>query len=214
MSETATKPELADGVARRDAIFERTRSVVVDAGAGTGKTTLLVERFLELVAPTTDAEPISIDRIAAVTFTRRASGHLRLSIRERVLAELGRTELDKVRRRRLYEVLGGLESAHISTTHSFADRLLRLRPVESRLAPDFQIAADELADGLIDETFETLLHAAETGTLSRWLVGSPAEARAAEAERTLLDAIDAGSSFSRASLSTRQNMVFRAWFAS
>src|SRR5262245_42076394 len=80
--------------AQRDAaIRERARNVLIDAGAGTGKTTTLVDRLIELVAPGSDAPALSIGRIAALTFTRKAAGELRLKVRERLLEELAEANL-------------------------------------------------------------------------------------------------------------------------
>src|SRR2546426_12369358 len=78
---------------RPAAIAERRRNVLVDAGAGTGKTSLVVERFVDMVAPTGGAPPVPIERLAAITFTRKAAGDLRLRIRERLLAALAQTGL-------------------------------------------------------------------------------------------------------------------------
>ena len=78
-----------DHAQRRAAILERERNVLVDAGAGTGKTTLLADRLVEMIAPTAPgAAPVPLERIAAITFTRRAAGELKLKIRERILEEL------------------------------------------------------------------------------------------------------------------------------
>src|SRR5207245_8791437 len=68
---------------RQAAIAERRRNVLVDAGAGTGKTSLVVERFVDMVAPAAGTAPVPIERLPAITFTRKAAGHLRLRIRDR-----------------------------------------------------------------------------------------------------------------------------------
>lgn len=73
---------------RDRAIAARGVNVLVDAGAGTGKTTLLVRRLVELVAPPDDGAALLLSRVAAVTFTRKAAGELRLRVRERLLSEL------------------------------------------------------------------------------------------------------------------------------
>src|ERR1019366_7765830 len=72
---------------QRDAVIaERSRNVVVDAGAGTGKTTLIVRRLVEMVAPQDDhMAAIPLGRIVAVTFTSKAAGELRLRVREEIL---------------------------------------------------------------------------------------------------------------------------------
>ena len=82
----------SDVPARTAAIAERRRNVLVDAGAGTGKTSLVVERFVDMVAPVGGAAPIPIERLAAITFTRKAAGDLRLRIRERLRIYAHETE--------------------------------------------------------------------------------------------------------------------------
>lgn len=157
---TARKPE--DHDERQRAIHERERNIIVDAGAGTGKTTLLVSRLLQLIAPSDDGAALALDRIAAITFTRKAAGELKLRLRERLLSELGERDLSVVRQQRLVTALELLDNAMISTVHSFADRLLRLRPIDAKLSPAYEIAED--ASDLIEETFSRLLaNAAKSG---------------------------------------------------
>ena len=67
----------ADQAQRNAAVYERSGNVIIDAGAGTGKTRTIVERVLEHLAPTQGGPAVPISRIAAVTFTRRAAGELR-----------------------------------------------------------------------------------------------------------------------------------------
>jgi ATP-dependent helicase/nuclease subunit A len=175
--------------AQRDAaVAERRRNVLIDAGAGTGKTTILVDRLVAMVAPADGAPPVPIARLAAITFTRKAAGELRLRIRERLLEELAGA--DHRRQPLLHAALAGLDTAHVGTIHSFADRLLRRRPVEAQLSPSYEIAEDE--QDLVHETFEMLLHAAQSRTLAAELLGTPAAARAHEATRTILIALEVG----------------------
>ena len=189
MTKRVRKP--APDQAQRDAaVAERRRNVLVDAGAGTGKTTILVERLVEMVAPRGSAPALAIGRIAAITFTRKAAGELRLRIRERLLEELASESPASPRARALRDALAGLDTAHVGTIHAFADRLLRLRPVEAGLSPSYDVAED---DGpLVRETFDVLLQAVEKGTLAAELHGDPAADLAGEATQTILDALDAG----------------------
>src|SRR5437667_4729093 len=173
------RPAAADQAQRDAAIIERARNVLIDAGAGTGKTTTLVDRLLELVAPTSMAPALSISRIAALTFTRKAAGELRLKIRERLLAELARPDLAPPRAAQLRDAVAGLDTAYVGTIHSFADRLLRLRPVEAELSPSYEVTDD--ADELVAETVTVLLHAVQSGTLAAELDGTAAADRAEEA---------------------------------
>jgi ATP-dependent helicase/nuclease subunit A len=187
------RPEIPDAADRAAAILERHRNVLIDAGAGTGKTTILVGRLVELVAPSDDRQAeISVDRLAAVTFTRKAAGELRLRIRERLLATLAGDELSAVRRGRLEAALRSLDTAAIGTIHSFADRLLRLRPMEAGISPQYEIA-DEIED-LVEETTEALVHGAELGALETFLAAAAADvrARAGEAAETVQLFLEAG----------------------
>ena len=175
-----------DQVQRQAAIGERSRNVVVDAGAGTGKTTLLVSRLIEMLAPADDARAaIEIGRIAAVTFTRKAAGELRLRIRERLLSEAASATVSPERSHRLRGALGGLDIAHIGTVHAFADRLLRRHPVEAGLSPAYDIIEDE--EDLLREMHETLVTSSEAGTLAARLAGRRSASRAGEAQATVLD---------------------------
>ena len=187
---TATRKKAPDQDQRDAALRERQRNVLIDAGAGTGKTTILVERLVNMVAPRDDAAAIPISRIAAVTFTRRAAGELRFRIREELLADLASESVEERQRPLLHDALAGLDTAHVGTIHSFADRLLRLRPREARLSPAFEILEDN--EELVHETFTLLLEGAQSGTLGVAFVGTPYEALASEAERIVQDALRAG----------------------
>ena len=124
------RQQARDQADRDAAVMERDRNVIVDAGAGTGKTTILVNRLVEMLAPATNHPAIPIGRMAAITFTRKAAGELRLHIRERLLEELVGVQPESDRDTQLRDALAGLDTAYVGTIHSFADRLLRLRPVE------------------------------------------------------------------------------------
>jgi len=175
---------------RRLAIHERERNVIVDASAGTGKTSLVVERLLELVAPGSDAPPIPIERIVAITFTRKAAGELRVRTRQRILEQLATLPSGNGRVEPLRRALGAIDTAEIGTIHSFADRLLRRWPAQAHLDPRY--ALDEEPDILVAECFDALLHAADTGGLRELVRGSPAEERADEATATIHDVRRAG----------------------
>ena len=162
MSEGSTVP--ADQPARDAIIGERARNVVVVAGAGTGKTTTIIDRAVRLLAPVDAAVPLPINRLAAITFTRRAAGELRFRLRERLLAELEAAGTGGgARATVLADALSNLDTAFIGTIHGFADRLLRLRPVEAQLSPAYLLVEDN--GELIAETFLRLRRGAETGSL-------------------------------------------------
>jgi ATP-dependent helicase/nuclease subunit A len=112
--------------------------VLVEAGAGSGKTTELVARMVALLETGT----ASVDEIAAVTFTRKAAGELReqfQAAQERRLAELRSAgDSEGIAYERLATGLDEIERAFVGTIHAFCARLLRERPLEVGLDPAFE----------------------------------------------------------------------------
>ena len=186
---TARRPA-PDQDQRDAAVRARGVNVMVDAGAGTGKTTLLVDRLVQLVAPDDDGPSLPLERVAAITFTRKAAGELKLRIRQALLEELARAGLGPLRGRRLSAALGALDTAHVGTVHAFADRLLRLRPVEAHLPPTYDVVEDD--SELVAETYAVLLQAVEAGTLADELDGAIPRADAQAAQAAFVDALRAG----------------------
>jgi ATP-dependent helicase/nuclease subunit A len=129
-------------VEQRAAVEARGR-VFVSAGAGTGKTAVLVERFVEAVCD----RGLDIDSILVITYTKRAAGELRARIR----AEL--------RRRGRADLARSLDGAWISTIHGFCNRLLKTYPFEAGLDPRFRELDDPQASVLSSEAFDEALHA-------------------------------------------------------
>jgi ATP-dependent exoDNAse (exonuclease V) beta subunit len=190
-----------DSEARQAIVRERSQNVVVEAGAGTGKTHTLVSRILELIAPTAALpqscnRPLLLSRVAAITFTRKAAGELQLRIRQALLDCLAKTEPhDEERRRRLAIALGEVDIAFIGTIHSFADRLLRMRPVEAEISPSYEVIDSE--DQVVGETAELLLTSAEIGRLPDTLAAimtshGLSRAQLEEAQLTIQDYLEAG----------------------
>ncbi len=121
-------------------------SLIVEASAGTGKTTELVKRIVAVLGQ----GKTTIDKIAAVTFTHKAAGELKLRLRE---------ELDKERHkaRPLEDALQRLEEASIGTIHSFCAQILRERPVEARVDPAFQELSEQASQRLYQRSFRAWL---------------------------------------------------------
>lgn len=162
---------MPDRQARESAETTFDRNVVVVAGAGTGKTTLLVNRLVYLLMK--EPSPVLITQVVALTFTNKAATEMKVRLRER-LAVLARPESDSMRSSdggavsyedlrtryglsadaiaaRAQTALTDIEKAQIGTLHSFAAHLLRLHPLESGVDPDFKED-----DGLrFDEQFTT-----------------------------------------------------------
>ena len=139
---------LADSQDRLLAETTWDRNVVVVAGAGTGKTTILVNRILNLLLR--EPNPLAITEIVALTFTNKAASEMKQRLRAQLLrlTEQADDMIAIFRTRyhlsaeqvgdRARMALDQLEKAQIGTLHSFAAHLLRLHPIESELDPLFQ----------------------------------------------------------------------------
>jgi ATP-dependent exoDNAse (exonuclease V) beta subunit len=125
-------------------------TICVEAGAGTGKTRALVDRITELIG----TGLLTMDHLAAITFTEAAAAELRDRVRSR-LEEAAREEQDPDRRRRCEEGASCVDLAAIQTIHSFAGELLRSNPIEAGLPPGFA-TWDEIREG---QEFEDRFHA-------------------------------------------------------
>lgn len=119
-------------------------SFIVEAAAGTGKTTALVGRVLNLLRTGKG----SLDRMVIVTFTTKAAGELKLRLRTELERAQGETEEEQ---ERLHRALEALEVAHVSTIHGFCAELLRERPVEAAIDPEFEVLTERGADERLDE---------------------------------------------------------------
>jgi ATP-dependent exoDNAse (exonuclease V) beta subunit len=142
-----TRRKLADQPGR-DLISRALQStLVVEAAAGTGKTTELVNRIVRVI----EEGLARIHEIVAVTFTEKAAGELKLRVREKL--EAARTDATGIQRRRLTDALAHLEEAHVSTIHGFCADILRERPVEARIDPLFATLTEGQSDELFNRAF-------------------------------------------------------------
>jgi len=123
------------------AAVEATGNVFVSAGAGTGKTSVLVERYVRAVCD----HGLDVESILVITYTRKAAGELRGRIRA-ALVDRGRPELARQ-----------LDGAWISTIHGFCNRLLKAHPFAVGLDPRFRELEDAAAAVLRGEAFERAL---------------------------------------------------------
>ena len=157
---------LPDHASRKSATTVFTQNIVVTAGAGTGKTSLLVERVLNLVG----SGSCDLERLAAITFTEKAAAELRFRIAEGLeqlrAAAMGERDSDPQEASgrsyawltadtentradiaaRALAALQQLDRAHLMTIHAFCSELLRLYPVEGRVDPDFRVDTGEQAE--------------------------------------------------------------------
>ncbi|HEY6233263.1 MAG TPA: UvrD-helicase domain-containing protein, partial [Pyrinomonadaceae bacterium] len=133
------------------AAYTLDRHVSVTAGPGSGKTTVLVERYLHILGQNKN---LQIDQIVAITFTNRAATEMR----ERLRKDLDRIlqNCDGDERARWMRYKRTLDGAIINTIHGFCARLLREFPVESRIDPQFLLLdahdAAILLEAAVEET--------------------------------------------------------------
>src|SRR5215470_1417779 len=174
MTVSAKSIELPDELDRQCAIKTFDQNLVVTAGAGTGKTTLLVDRFTHLLLR--NPNPLRITEIVALTFTNKAANEMKQRLRDQLqsyletdlktapvdetqerrqqevkaliqLYQLSKDEIDA----RVHEALRNLERADIGTIHSFAATLLRLYPLEAGVDPQFREDEGNQFERIFDE---------------------------------------------------------------
>ena len=122
-------PKPADDDVRQRIINDLDTSFFLEAGAGSGKTSVIVARVVNLVR-----NGRSLDEIVAITFTEKAAGELR----ERIRAELATAGL--------HDALRDVDAAQIQTIHAFAANILRERSLDAGLDPDFNVLDQLQAD--------------------------------------------------------------------
>lgn len=135
----------------RDAIRnDLDTTLIVEAAAGTGKTTELVER---IIAGITSGH-LRLASILALTFTDTAAGELKLRLRTAIEKERQKGTHSDDAKLLLLQALGELEEARIGTIHSFCTDVLRERPIEAGIDPLFQVAPDDVARPLFNMAFD------------------------------------------------------------
>jgi ATP-dependent helicase/nuclease subunit A len=140
---------LADHADREQIATVLDETLIVEAAAGTGKTTELVRRIVRVI----ETGRAEVTGIVAVTFTEKAAGELKLRLREALEETRGNSAGGSAERERLDRALGRLEEAQVSTIHGFCADLLRERPVEARIDPLFTVLTEAQAARMYDEGF-------------------------------------------------------------
>ncbi len=139
-----------DPEARRRIRESLDESLIVEASAGTGKTTELVRRIVAVL----EAEKGQIENIVAVTFTNKAAGELKLRLREALDHRRQQEDSNQVA---LNRALQHLEEATIGTIHAFCAQILRERPVEAKVDPSFAELNEAEANRLYASAFRAWL---------------------------------------------------------
>lgn len=136
---------VVDRVARDRITTELGATLFVDAGAGSGKTSALVDRVVALV---TDLG-VPLESVAAITFTEKAAGELRDRIRTR-LERRSEQDPDPKVRVACAAAVDQLDSAAIGTLHAFARRILSRHAIGAGLPPRIEVL-DEISSGVAFE---------------------------------------------------------------
>jgi ATP-dependent helicase/nuclease subunit A len=145
-------PEQAAAIATRD------RDVFLMAGAGTGKTRVLVKRYCDAVIE----DGAGVESILAFTFTEKAAGELRHRIRKELAARAD-AEPGTERSRELWRLARDTERAWIGTIHGFCRRLLAAHPVAAGLDPRFRVLTEAEAELIAEEAFDAALDEVAVG---------------------------------------------------
>jgi len=135
--------------AQQQQALSRDNNLSVTAGAGTGKTLLLVERYLDILIN----EPVDVKEILAITFTKKAAAEMKERVVKRI-EEMLDSDLSESANLKLIHARDRMSSSSISTIHAFCSRLLREYPVEAGLDPDFRQLNDMQRQLLLEEELE------------------------------------------------------------
>ncbi|MBE6015265.1 MAG: helicase-exonuclease AddAB subunit AddA [Lachnospiraceae bacterium] len=133
----------------------RDRNILVSAGAGSGKTAVLVERIIKMI--TDDAKPVDVDKLVIVTFTKAAASEMR----ERIGAAISKALAEDPDNEHLQKQQTLLHTAKITTIDSFCMDLVRNYFHKIDLSPDFRIADEsetkllkkDVIDALLDDKY-------------------------------------------------------------
>jgi ATP-dependent exoDNAse (exonuclease V) beta subunit len=126
---------------QRAAVEQRDTGLFVHANAGSGKTRVLVERFVRAVVE----DGLEVDRVLAITFTEKAAAELKSRLRRRLL-ELGERELARA-----------AESAWVSTIHGLCSKLLRRHSLLAGIDPEYRVLDETRAARLAIDAFDRAL---------------------------------------------------------
>jgi len=183
------------------AAYEIEKHISVTAGPGSGKTTVLVERYLHILRE----HSLAIDQIVAITFTNRAANEMRERLRKELNGILQTATGDE--RRRWLNYKRTLDGAVITTIHGFCARLLREFPLEARVDPQFMLLDEHQAalmlEWIVEEVLSEFISAGHP-EISRLTLGVGRSRLAAALAQVYRDARGKGLSFEELKVATAQ----------
>lgn len=123
------------------------RNIIVTAGAGSGKTTVLVKKYIHILLHNPH---LQVNNILAITFTDKAAAEMK----DRIFREIDKQFSKKgLQQARIFEILNQLHEPQVSTIHTFCSNILRQYPVEAMVNPDFKILDDLKLANLLNQGF-------------------------------------------------------------
>ncbi len=136
------------------------KNISVTAGAGSGKTTILVARYLKIILE----DEVDVRRVLAITFTEKAAAEMTQRVAEMIQQRLG-GKLSDEERSRLLALRERLNAAQISTIHAFCARILREFAVAAGVDPDFSVPSELQQRLFIRESLDEVLEQLDRRTL-------------------------------------------------
>ena len=139
----------------QQAAIDAAGKTIVSASAGSGKTTVMIEKMLGLIRSGVD-----VSEILAVTYTKKAAAQMKEKLRKKILKALAEPNLKREEREWLKKQLLGVAGADVSTIHSFCSKLIKTHFYAADVGNNFSIISAEDADGKVlqgralDELFE------------------------------------------------------------
>lgn len=138
---------------RRQLVNEFDYNVLVEAGAGSGKTTIIINRIINQLIDT----KITINKIVAITFTNKAANELKDRLQKELRLKAKDNSISEESRYKLSQVLENIDKIHISTIHSFCNSMLRERPFDANLSLGFKFVEESEANEIKRKVFEDFI---------------------------------------------------------
>ncbi len=122
--------------------IEAQGKVIVSASAGSGKTTVMIEKIIRLIT-----SGVGVDEILAVTFTKKAAAQMKEKLAKALIEEINKSETTAEKRAMLKRQLAGVPNADISTIHSYCSKLIKSHFFAAGVDSGFRVIGGDDADG-------------------------------------------------------------------
>ncbi len=116
--------------------------VIVSASAGSGKTTVMIEKIIRLIT-----SGVGVDEILAVTFTKKAAAQMKEKLSKALIEAINAPTTEANDRQRLKKQLAGVSNADISTIHSYCSKLIKTHFYDAQVDSGFRVIGGDDADG-------------------------------------------------------------------